>query len=180
MSRSVIPLLAAVCLPFLSSCASNYRGVFASASPPPGTRVNWPGAPFKEVRAYCYDYTAERSPSFFVKGRMHKGVMDPRGVRLTEAQTRRLVDAIAISQPEQQRTACYKPHHAFVFYDARGGVVAVFEMCFGCNKFVATPPGVPEYVNYTALYSLTRALGLPLGQGNEFYTEACRRGRPSL
>lgn len=161
----------------LASCA-NYKGVYAEPSPTPGKRVNWPGTPFKEVRAYCYDYTAESSPSFFVEGRMHKGVMDPRGVPLSDAQVRWLIDAVSVSQARQDRTACYKPHHAFVFYGESRRVVAVFEMCFGCNKFVATPSGVPEYVDYARLYSLAKALGLPLGRGNEFYREACLRGRP--
>jgi len=162
----------------LSSCAS-YKAVFAPPSPAPGTRVKWPGKGFKEVRAYCYDYTVENSPSFFINGRMHKGVMDPKGVKLTPAQTQRLLTALAVSQDKQDRTPCYKPHHAYVFYDASGKVAAVFEMCFGCNKFVATPGGLPEYIDYDALWKLTDELGLPLGKGNEFYTDSVCRYRAS-
>ena len=163
----------------LSSCSS-YRAVFAPPSPTPGTRVNWPGKEFKEVRAYCYDYTADQSPSFFINGRMHKGVMDAKGVKLTSSQTQRLLTALTVSQGKQDRTPCYKPHHAFVFYDASGKVAAVFEMCFGCNKFVATPGGLPEYINYQALWKLTGELGLPLGKGNEFYTNACNKRRAEI
>ncbi|MCE9519793.1 MAG: hypothetical protein K8R87_09610 [Verrucomicrobia bacterium] len=145
-------------------------------SPAPGTRVNWPGVPFKEVRAYCYDYTAEARSSFWAQGRMHQGVMDPKGVKLSPAQVQRLLADITVSQPAATRTNCYKPHHAFMFFDAKGQVVAVFEMCFGCNQFVATPGGLPEYIDYKKLYQLTHDLGLPLGTGNEFYTQACRGG----
>ncbi len=164
-----------VCASVLSSCV--YFGVNAPPAPAPGTKVAWPGVKFSEVRAYCYDYTAEKSRSFFVDGRMHRGVMDPKGVKLTAAQTDRLLAALTTSRAKQERTPCYKPHHAFVFYDGSGKAAAVFEMCFGCNKFEETPEGLPEYVDYAGLWNLCRELGLPLGVGNEFYTEACRRGR---
>lgn len=153
----------------LSSCA-NYASVFAPASPAPGTRVSWPNVAYTEVRGYCYDYTAEKESSFFINGRMHSGVKNAEGVKLSSMQTKRLLAALTVSQPKQKRTACYKPHHAYVFYDAKGKAVAVFEMCFGCNKFVATPGGTPEYVDYNELLALTKELGLPYGNGNKFYT----------
>jgi hypothetical protein len=171
MASHKVPLfIAALGAVVLSSCQST------APSPAPGTRVNWPGVAFKEVRAYCYDYTAEWRNSFWADGRMHKGVMDPKGVKLSPAQVKRLLDAITISQPAMEQRTCYKPHHAFMFFDEKGKVVAVFEMCFGCNQFVATPPGVPKYINKIALYQLTHDLGLPLGVGNKFYTDVCRGG----
>jgi hypothetical protein len=161
---------------WLTGCA-NYREVFAPPSPAVGTRLTWPGVSFAEVRAYCYDYTAEEGVSFFINGRMHRGVMDPKGVKLSTDQTRRLMDALTVSRDKQDRTPCYKPHHAFVFYDAAGKVAAVFEMCFGCNKWVETPNGLPEYIDTPALWTLCQELGLPTGVGNKFYTDACNRGR---
>lgn len=174
------PLIAlavvALCLP---SCV--YFGVNAPAVPPPGTQVKgWPGKTFSEVRAYCYDYTAEEKRSFFVDGRMHRGVMDPRGVALTPPQVIRLLNAITVSHDKQARTPCYKPHHAFVFIDAQGKSAGVFEMCFGCNKFRETPDGLPEYIDTPALRALCEELRLPLGDGNKFYTDACARGRAQL
>lgn len=163
-----------LCALSLSSCAP-YAKVFAPASPTPGTRVSWPNVAYTEVRGYCYDYTAEKASSFFVDGRMHVGVKDAAGVKLSPVQTKRLLAALTVSHDKQSRTACYKPHHAFVFYNAVEKPVAVFEMCFGCNKFIATPGGVPEYIDYTDLANLTQELGLPFGNGNEFYTEACRK-----
>ena len=55
--------------------------------------------------------------------------------------------------------------------------VAVFEMCFGCNRQKSYPAGVPEYVNRQALWDLTTELGLPVGVGNKFYTDACNARR---
>lgn len=168
-----LPLAAAALLP---SCAG-YKSVFAPPNPPVGTKVKWPGEAFSNVRAYCYDYTAEKEGSFFVNGRMHKGVMNPAGVLLSTDQASRLLAALTVSQAKQERTPCYRPHHAFVFYNLAGKPVAVFEMCFGCNRWVETPDGLPEYINYAGLWNLCRELGLPLGEGNAFYTEACRKGR---
>ena len=167
--RSSQFMSAALGVLILSSCQT-------APSPSPGTRVNWPGVPFKTVRAYRYDYTAEARSSFWANGRMHQGVLDPKGVKLSEAQVKRLLTDITVSQPAQERSSCYKPHHAFMFFDARDRVVAVFEMCFGCNHFLATPPGVPVHVDNTDLYRLTDELGLPLGNGNQFYAEVCRGG----
>ena len=177
MNRRTVPFVAlALSALFLTSCAG-YRAVLAPASPAPGTKVAWPGTAFSEVRAYCYDYTAESDPSFFIAGRMHEGVMDSRGVKLTPAQTIRLLAMLTVSKEKQDRTPCYKPHHAFVFYDAAGKPVAVFEMCFGCNRFRETPDGLPEYVDTPGLWSLCEELNLPLGKGNKFYTDACNAGR---
>lgn len=179
MSSRFPSVLAAACaVLFLASCAGDSR-FSPPASPTPGTRVNWPGVPFTEVRAFCYDYTAQLSRHFYVNGRMHKGVMDPKGTKLTAAQTKRLMDAITISQPKAYAGGCYKPHHAFLFYDASGKVVAVFEMCFACNEFVSTPEGLPRYINREALWQLTHDIGLPTGRGNQFYTDAVREYRQS-
>jgi hypothetical protein len=173
VSRLCLLALLAFTLP---SCV--YFGVNAPPQPAVGTQVKgWPHAPFTEVRGYCYDFTADEASSFFINGRMHKGVMDPKGVKLTQPQVAQLMNAITVSHGKQDRTPCYKPHHAFVFYDASGRPVGVFEMCFGCNKFKETPDGLPEYVDTPALYSLCQELGLPLGQGNAFYTEVCSRGK---
>ena len=105
-----------LCALSLSSCAS-YTKVFAPPSPAPGTKVAWPNVNYTEVRAYCYDYTAEKASSFFVNGRMHVGVKDAAGVKLSPDQTKQLLTALTVSHDKQKRAVCYKPHHAFVFYD---------------------------------------------------------------
>lgn len=171
MCARISTLLVLSCL--LLSC-EGYVHRFAAPYPNPGTVVRWPGVAFTEVRAYCYDFTVGPVPDFIHEGRMHPGVMDPRGVKLSPGQVDRLMKAITISQPRGDRSPCYQPHHAFVFYDAKGRVAAVFEMCFGCNRQKSWPLGIPEYINRQALWDLTAELGLPLGKGNAFYTQACR------
>ena len=100
-----------------------------------GRRSTGLGMAYDEVRAYCYDYTTERSATFLdlQTRHMHSGVMDPRGVKMSKAQIASLMEGITVSQPKGDRTACYAPHHAFVFFN-KGTPVAVFEMCFGCNR----------------------------------------------
>lgn len=174
----MITRLLLVCLSALSvsSCQYHVRK-FAGANPPAGTVVQWPRAQFDEVRAFCYDYTAEKSRSFLNNGRQHVGVMDPKGVKLSPDQVQRLVKAVTVSQPKSARTPCYAPHHAFVFY-SKGAPVAVFEMCFGCNQFQGHPgEGLPEYIDTPVLWTICEELGLPLGKGNEFYTNAVREYR---
>ena len=169
-------LLSALLLSLMMCSCEGYRHKFAGPSPAPGTVVNWPGMAYDEVRAYCYDYTAEETETFLDPkiGRMHSGVMNRTGVKLNAAQTKQLMAAITVSQPKGERTPCYKPHHAFVFFN-QGRPVAVFEMCFGCNRQKSYPAGTPEYIDRQALWDLTAELGLPLGKGNAFYTEACHR-----
>jgi hypothetical protein len=170
--------LAWIALALLPACQYHARK-FAGENPPAGTVVQWPRASYDEVRAYCYDYTAEKSRSFLNAGRMHSGVMDAGGVKLTPEQVQRLVAAVTVSQPKSARTPCYAPHHAFVFFSA-GKPVAVFEMCFGCNQFQGHPgEGLPEYIDTQALWTLCKELELPLGKGNEFYTHVVREYRKS-
>lgn len=168
-------VLSSLVLAALPACQYHVRK-FAGENPPAGTVVQWPQARFDSVRAFCYDYTAEKSRSFLNNGRMHVGVMDPKGVELSPSQVERLVAAITVSQPRSARTPCFAPHHAFVFY-SHGKPVAVFEMCFGCNQFQGHPGGLPEYIDTQVLWTLCKELNLPLGKGNEFYTNVVREYR---
>jgi hypothetical protein len=170
MTRYLVLALSLTLL--LSSCANHFRK-FAPANPEPGTATSWPGVSYSYVKAYCYDYT-DGPVSFMTNGQMHPAVMDPNGVQLTSSQVQRLLKAATISQPKGRRTPCYAPHHAFVFYNAAGKSVAVFEMCFGCNSQQFYPAGGPEYVDREALWQLTGELGLPLGKGDLFYRRAVR------
>jgi hypothetical protein len=159
----------------LTGCANHFRK-YAQATPAPGTQTNWPGVKFSYVKAYCYDYT-DGPVSFMENGKMHPAVMDPNGIKLTESQVQRLLRGATVSQARSRRTPCYAPHHAFVFYNAAGQSVAVFEMCFGCNSQQFYPAGGPEYVDRDALWQLTGELGLPLGKGDLFYRRVVREYR---
>ena len=177
MTLIFVRFLVLLVLSFSLCGCEGYAHRFAAPHPAPGTTVCWPGVPFQEVRGYCYDFTDGTTSDFIHDGQMHPGVMDAQGVKLTPAQVTRLLQAITVSQPKGDRSPCYSPHHAFVFYDAKGGIAAVFEMCLGCNRQKSWPGGTPEYVNRQAIWDLTAELGLPLGVGNEFYRAACQQCR---
>jgi hypothetical protein len=48
-----------------------------------------------EVRAYVYDYTQEKKSHITIGGRLHKGVINKAGVKLSPNQLKRLLKAIA-------------------------------------------------------------------------------------
>lgn len=145
----------------LSSCAS---------APVSGVPVAWPPTQFATVRAFVYDCDADQSVSFFQKnGAVHRGVINGPGAVLTEEQVRRLMPALTTETVRKHRTACYLPHHAFLFYDATGRVVAHTEICFTCTLQRSSPAGLPEHINFQAVWDILREAGVPCGAGSQFY-----------
>jgi hypothetical protein len=64
------------------------------------------------------------------------------GATLSSAQADRLVAAIRNPDPEVRGThlRCgFEPHHAFVFYDAKGAPIADLLVCFTCGEWRARP-----------------------------------------
>ena len=144
----------------LSSCAT---------APVSSVPVVWPTRKSATVRAFVYDCDAD---SFFQKnGSVHRGVINGPGVLLTEAQVQRLMPALTTPTPRQHRTACYLPHHAFLFYDASGHVVAHSEICFTCTIQRSSPAGLPEHINFQAVWDILREADVPCGDGSQFYKD---------
>lgn len=165
MNRESFLRLGGACLAgaLLSSCAS---------APVSGTPVAWPPVPFATVRAFVYDCDADRSVNFFQKdGSRHRGIINGPGVLLTESQVQRLMPALTTATVRKHRTACYLPHHAFLFYDAAGRVVAHTEICFTCTIQRSFPAGLPEHINFQAVWDLLREAGVPCGDGSQFYRD---------
>ena len=147
----------------LSSCAS---------APVSGVPVAWPPAKFASIRAFVYDCDADRSVGFFQKdGSMAKGIINGPGALLTEDQVKRLMPALTTETVRKHRTACYLPHHAFLFYNAAGQVVAHTEICFTCTIQRSSPAGLPEHINFQAVWDILREAGVPCGDGSQFYKD---------
>ena len=143
-----------------SSCAS---------APVSGVPVAWPPAKFASVRAFVYDCDADKSVGFFQKsGATHRGIINGQGALLTDAQVQRLMPALTTETVRKHRTACYLPHHAFLFYDAAGRAVAHTEICFTCTIQRSAPEGLPEHINFQAVWDLLRELEVPCGEGSQF------------
>lgn len=157
-----------------SSCATTP----GPGSAAPATAASWPPADFKTVRAFVYDCEAERSVGFWhADGTMHKGVLNAPGTVLTKDQTRRLLAAIRTATPKKGRTICYVPHHAFVFCNAASQPVATLEVCFTCNKYIATPAGLPDHFDLGPLWGILHELKVPAEATKGYYRglyKACR------
>lgn len=160
---------------FLRLCATGLLGAVLSScasAPVSGVPVAWPPAKFATVRAFVYDCDADQSKGFFQKdGRPARGIINGPGALLTDSQVKRLMPALTTETVRQHRTACYLPHHAFVFYDAAGRVVAHTEICFTCTIQRSFPAGLPEHINFQAGWDILREAGVPCGDGSQFYRD---------
>lgn len=133
-----------------------FRGFAAAAE--------WPGAAFSKVRAYYYNAASAHDRRLIDRsGRLDASVTNPAGVELTPTQTARLLQLIRRGSKPQPVTSCYVPHHGFVFSDALGRRVAVFEFCLECLKSTPTPNTVGPFFDYPALADLLHELELPIG-----------------
>lgn len=124
--------------------------------------AQWPGAAYSEVRGYAYNaYVRGRSANLVENGRLGSTVVNKAGVRLTPRQIDQLIVELSNkrSGPVDLRT-CWSPHHGFVFYNARGKVVAWVEICFRCGNILASPPSEGIY-HIKALRKLVYELKLP-------------------
>jgi hypothetical protein len=126
--------------------------------------ADWPEVKYAQVRAYFYNSASEHDCRIIdSKGHLDASVIDKEGVVLNSAQVARLLAAINGRQRLHPITACYVPHHAFIFYNAWGRRVAVFEFCLECLKASVEPNTAGPYYNYPALAELVADLQLPLG-----------------
>jgi len=144
----------------------------ASAPSPAGGGGAWPPAKFASVRAFVYDCDADGTRHFFQKdGALARGIINGPGVLLTEAQVKRLLPALTTETPRDHRTACFLPHHAFVFYDAGGRVVAHTEVCFTCTIQQSFPAGLPGHIQFQKVWDILLEAGVPCGEGSQFYKD---------
>ncbi len=138
--------------------------------------ANWPGKKFTTVRAFVYDCDADKTVGFFQKdGKVSKGVINGTGAALNAGQVTQLMKTLTTPTPRQAHTACFIPHHAFVFYGADGGVVGHVEVCFTCDIHRSFPAGLPKHVNMTELWNLLGELDVARGEGRKFYQDLYKR-----
>lgn len=136
---------------------------------------NWPGAAYSTVKAYVYDCDADSSVAFVQKGgRETKGVINKGGAVLSSAQVAKLMNIMKTPTPKESRTACFIPHHAFVFYAADGSIVGRIEVCFTCDIHREYPKGLAKHVNMQELWNLLGELDVALGHGRKFYQDLYR------
>lgn len=124
----------------------------------------WPGKKFTTVRAYYYNAASEHDRKLIDRsGRLDGTIVNKGGVELNTAQTARLLALIRQSAAVQPVTSCYVPHHGFVFTNALGQRVGVFEFCLECLKATPVPNTAGPYFDYVGLAELLHELKLPIG-----------------
>lgn len=165
---------------FLKSLCATSAAALTSCSttqPASGGVKSWPPVAFKTVRAFVYDCEAEHNNMSFFKadGSMHQGVINAPGALLSAAQVQRLIAAVTTEAPRGKYKPCYVPHHAFVFYDGSGKVVAHLEVCFTCGRTIASPGGIAEHYDYSLLWNLLHELGVPAERGPYYYRQLYRQ-----
>ncbi|MCH1420983.1 MAG: hypothetical protein L7W40_11820 [Akkermansiaceae bacterium] len=128
-----------------------------------------------EVRAYVYDYTQEKKSHITIDGRLHRGVINKAGVKLSPNQLKRLLKAIA-EQPLPKKILpladCYWPHHGFVFFDKMGQILAHAEVCLQCNQHRGYK--ILELSYYWDLKDIRKLIGelkLPIFEDDKKYTQ---------
>ena len=108
-----------------------------------GVQAGWLPSEIHEVRAYLYDYTQEKNNlSLLNDGRLHSGVINTGGAKLSDEQVERLKDALRSDRDRVAGAFCYAPHHGFVFYDKAGVAMGHIELGFQCRNVDSSPKGL--------------------------------------
>jgi hypothetical protein len=118
----------------------------------------WPGMRYSDVRAYAYDGREGLAP-LVTNGKLGPTVLKKSEVRLSTQQIERLLKAHRNGN-WREISACWSPHHGFVFYSTRGKAVAWVEVCFTCSGTRESPDSGPGF-DIKALRRLCEELKLP-------------------
>jgi hypothetical protein len=122
-------------------------------SPPPGfvpipekRKGGFPGLEFAEVRAFAFDLRVDGRPICMGPldddGSLCSTVVGD-GVVLSSEQTDLLLAIVRAKGTYGDGSACFLPHHGFVFYDAAGVPVAELSLCFMC-EMMRSSPAIPS------------------------------------
>ena len=135
--------------------------------------ADWLPREIHEVRAYIYDYTQDGEYiSLLIAGRLHKGIINKDGAKLSEEQTQRLLKALETGKEPVAQAGCYMPHHGFVFFDKDGKAMGHIELCFHCGNSASSPKGIPnQYWDWVIIRKLLEELKIPILKEDSDYTK---------
>jgi hypothetical protein len=148
----------------------------------PVVRAEWLPREIHEVRAYVYDFTVGmKYISLLRDGKLHPGVINTDGAKLSDDQTKRLLAALQSTEERAQGFRCYSPHHGFVFFDEEGHPMGHIELCFQCGNVQNSPEGLPEVEwNWAEIKKLLVELKIPLLKENEDYTKLYEESKKKI
>ena len=146
--------------------------IFATATLT-SAKADWLPREIHEVRAYVYDYTREKeNDSLLKQGKLHKGIINDGGAKLSEDQVERLKEALRSEEDREPGAFCYMPHHGFVFFDRDGKAMGHIELCFQCGNVASSPKGLPEREwNWKEISKLLEELKIPILNDDKDYTK---------
>jgi hypothetical protein len=126
--------------------------------------AEWLPRKIHEVRAYYYDCSQEEGNLSLLKnGKLHKGIINNEGAKLTDEQIERLKKALESSEKRMPGAFCYMPHHGFVFFDADGKAMGHIELCFTCGNVDSSPKGLPDNEwNWKEMRKILEELKIPI------------------
>lgn len=142
-----------------------FAGCDSSELPKSKAGGDWGFIKFSEVRAYRTNWEEQSAIEFIVTedGQLNRTRIPHDGIPLDASQVARLHSAIATAHPEPDViAACFNPHHAFVFYDESGKIIAYVDLCFQCGNYRYHPDGFSRSIDWGALESLVKELGMPI------------------
>ena len=133
--------------------------------------AGWLPGEIHEVRAYVYDYSQEEdNVSLLREGKLHSGIINDGGAKLTDAQVERLKAALRSRKERVPGAFCYMPHHGFVFFGREGKPMGHIELCFQCGNVASSPPGLPERQwDCDAIRKLLEELEIPILEEDSDY-----------
>ena len=149
--------------------------LFALTSPG-AESTNWPPAGFVEVRAYLYNLEGDQAAPILKQGTLQASVWNPKGAELSKPQIATVQKAVADYHPEGLRVgaSCYRPRHAFVYYDAKHKPVGFVEICFSCWGYRTSPEHSGE-VDLETLKKVFAELKMPVFDKDEAYLSLKKR-----
>ena len=132
--------------------------------------TNWPPAGYVEVRAYLYNLEGEQAAPILEQGKLNASVWNPKGVALNKKQMAKVLKAVADHYPASLAPAadCYRPRHAFIYYDSEHKPIGAIEICFSCRNYRMswTPPGP---VDFKRMKKIFLELKIPVLDNDDAY-----------
>lgn len=161
MIYTITKIIGLFCVLTISSCKSNDTKITESSSQ---VANKWHFGEFKEVRAYRMNWDDEHSSDTIIDsdGKLNETRLPENGVVLNQAQIEKLKAAVTGNHPDHPTAGCFAPHHAFLFFDKSGEVIAHIDICFLCFNYNGSPKGFADFWDIEALDSLIEEIGLPI------------------
>jgi hypothetical protein len=138
-------------------------------------KLNFPQKKFSKVVGYTFNKgkssiaSGEDSEIYDGKAKTFAKSKSQTSYPLTKQQSDTLLQILNDTTSfEWGQSGCFLPHHAFIFYNAKGKPIAWIDIGFECSQIGATPysPKMKwrglSSIGYTRIYNFCQRLGMPM------------------